>query len=66
MTLVRFKQFQWDWKDEPDWDKINEYIKEIGTTPYFYRYATNSDSCGVLVSDTPLIPEEVELLAEED
>jgi hypothetical protein len=67
MTKVQFKKFEWDWKEGgPNWDEVNEFIKTIKTTPYFYKYDTNSDSYGVLVADTELMEVEVDLLVEED
>jgi hypothetical protein len=64
MTEVRFKKFEWDWKDQPDWDEINEFVHSLGTIPYFYQVDTHSDSYGVLVADKKLMDGEVKLLVE--
>jgi hypothetical protein len=67
MTEVKFKKFEWDWKEAgPDWIEINIWIQELGTQPYFYRYDTDNDSYGVLVADKKLMDIEVDLLVEED
>jgi hypothetical protein len=66
MTLVQFKIFTWDYKSQPDWEAITQYVHSIETRPYFYAIDTNSDSWGVMIADKELLKEEVELLAEED
>lgn len=63
---VRSKTFTWDWKDEPDWEEINQWIKEIGCRPYFYRYPTGDDDLKVIVTDTPVLPEELDLLYDDN
>ncbi len=66
MTEVKFKKFEWDWKEGgPNWDEVNDFIKEINCRPYFYAYDTDSDSYGVLVADQALMDVEVELLIED-
>lgn len=63
--MVSFKVFEWDWKEQPDWKEINEYLKELSCRPYFQEVNTGKDGYAVLISDSPLLPEEVELLYED-
>lgn len=70
MTEVTFKVFSWDWKDQPDWKEITQYVNNYGTSTgwalYFHEVETDSDCYAVLVADKQLLPEEVALLYQKD
>jgi len=65
MIDVKFKVISWDWREQPDWEEINDWLKELNCRPYFYEVNTGSDSYAVLIANTPLLTEEVELLYED-
>ncbi len=58
--IPRYKIVEWDWKDEPDWEKINDLLAPWSVRPFFYQVDTESDSYAVLISDTPLTRREVQ------
>lgn len=54
MSKLIYTVFEWDWKDQPDWDEIGNYIRTNRFIPYFHEVETGSDSYAVMVASEDL------------
>lgn len=43
----------WDWKDQPDWTKINEALGSVGQGARIAPVETGEDVCAVVVTTHP-------------
>lgn len=51
---------RWDWKDEPDWNRLNMELKGWEGPICFNRVNTDSDSYAVVVSHGVLSESEIQ------
>lgn len=51
---------EWDWKAQPNWDKINEFVQETGLPPFFHPVNTNTDQYAVLIGFKKMEQSEIE------
>lgn len=59
---------QWDWKEQPDIEAINDAINAVadtGNRPKAFRVETESDEYAIVITDSEATQEEAQALYED-